>query len=609
MEWHVCGGTQLFRDFLTKACGTGGKVHFYSAPADLSLCRGQENLYFLLPNYDHGSNIIPEQSTEWVEAMLALKASGARFYIENYQAQDYLHGAFSEIRVMGRERHFFQEYIEYDGHALQSRNGFYLPSSMCSKTLELATVTNCIGTHKVFREGTVCYPVLRRSPNGNMITALTDLSAYDSLFRTPRRFWRELWSRLLAELASVPLQDVEKAFDASFAPVISPSSSNTSSLAVEKALNWHKNSGLLRAADGSAGMYEMLRSNDLGIRANLRTDATLLTAALFATAGHLKHSEELLRIGCNLADFILDKGNQRPDGFFKWFSHRNPVWASDSGRDGLAIWQLYKVTGKERYKRASHKLADAFLRWLEKDGLCCGSFEGDCMPKERASTDNPVYYGEMASFLFQLGSLQYTKAALRIIARISERFPAVAPFGFSENFTWCRWLLMLSSAQYHTNEDFSSQINDALSFFEKLQEECGGIRETAIRLGGHDVEAGIAIGDGSDCIADMLYCNNYVLNSLSILMRLQPSHQGGIDLDKVQSMYSKQREFWLSTQISSRNPKLDGAWMRAFDMRLNEYFGLNKDMDWGSYCIMAGWVMGFVPLAFLCEDREMSIFT
>ncbi|MBO4512694.1 MAG: hypothetical protein J5746_07985, partial [Victivallales bacterium] len=516
--------------------------------------------------------------------MLDVKSSGARFYIENYQAQDYLHGAFSGIRVMGRERFFFQEYIEYDGHALQSRNGFYLPSSMRSKTLELATVTNCIGTHKVFRAGTISYPVLRRSPDGNVITALTDLSAYDSLFRTPRRFWRELWIRLLAELASVSLQKVERAFDDAFAPVIALSSSNTSSLAVEKALNWHRNSGLFRAEDGSAGMYEMLRSNDLGIRANLRTDATLLTAALFATAGHLRQKEELSLIGCNLADFILETGNQRPDGFFKWFSHRNAVWASDSGRDGLAIWQLYKATGKERYKRASLMLADAFLRWLEKDGLCCGSFEGDCIPKERVSTDNPVYYGEMVSFLLQLGGQEYTKAALRVIARISERFPAVSPFGFSENFTWCRWLLMLSSAQYHTNEDFSSQINDALGFFERLQEACGGIRETAIRLGGHDVEAGIAIGDGSDCIADMLYCNNYVLNSLSILMRLHPSHQGSIDLDKVKSMYSKQREFWLYTQISSKNPKLDGAWMRAFDMRLNEYFGLNKDMDWGAYC-------------------------
>ena len=80
-------------------------------------------------------------------------------------------------------------------------------------------------------------------------------------------------------------------------------------------------------------------------------------------------------------------------------------------------------------------------------------------------------------------------------------------------------------------------------------------------------------------------------------------------MGKVKSMYSKQRDFWLNTQISSKNPKLDGAWMRAFDMRLNEYFGLNKDMDWGAYCIMAGWVMGFVPLVLLCENQEMSIFT
>ncbi len=609
MEWHICGGKRAFKDFLTKAGHECCKINFYSSPADLPLCQGKEHVYFILPDYDNGAKIVPEQSTEWLNAMLELQNSGAKFYIENYMAQDYLHGMFAGIRIMGRERYFYQEYIVHDGLPLQSRNGFYLPSCMRNEQLELAAASNCIGTHSIFKPGTISYPILRRNKNGNTLTALSDLSAYDALFRTPRKFWRDLWSRIISDLTNLPGSEIERAFDEAFPPVISTTTGNTTAAAVEKALNWHKNSGLFRSADGSKGMYEMLRSNDLGIRANLRTDATLLTAALFATAGKLNNREDLLKIGCNLADFILNNGNQRPDGFFKWFCHRNTVWASDSSRDGLAVWQMYKVTGKEHYRQSAIKLADAFLRWLEKDGLCCGNFDGDTMPVDRESNDNPVYYGEMAAFLFQLGKDEYTKAALRIIAMISKTFPEVSPFGFSDNFTWSRWFLMLSSAQYHSTEDFSDKINTGLDFFDKLQEECGGIRETAIRLYDNSVEAGIAIGDGSDNIADMLYCNNFLLNSLSILMRLPSSKRGNIAWDKVQSMYGKLRDFWLYTQISSPSPNLDGGWMRSFDMELDEYYGLNRDMDWGSYCIMAGWVTGFVPMVLLCEDRDISLFT
>ena len=80
-------------------------------------------------------------------------------------------------------------------------------------------------------------------------------------------------------------------------------------------------------------------------------------------------------------------------------------------------------------------------------------------------------------------------------------------------------------------------------------------------------------------------------------------------MPKVEAMYNKLRDFMLNIQISSTDPRLDGGWMRAFDMRLKEYHGLNKDMDWGSYCIMAGWVMGLIPLVLLYEGQQSSLFT
>ena len=54
--------------------------------------------------------------------------------------------------------------------------------------------------------------------------------------------------------------------------------------------------------------------------------------------------------------------------------------------------------------------------------------------------------------------------------------------------------------------------------------------------------------------------------------------------------------------IVSGDPRLDGGWMRAFDTAAGEWYGLNKDMDWGAYCIMGGWVMGYVPQALMTRN-------
>jgi hypothetical protein len=65
----------------------------------------------------------------------------------------------------------------------------------------------------------------------------------------------------------------------------------------------------------------------------------------------------------------------------------------------------------------------------------------------------------------------------------------------------------------------------------------------------------------------------------------------------------------LRTQIRDADHRIDGGWMRAFDMAGREYYGVNRDKDWGPYCIMGGWVMAFIPLILLGEMGEESIYS
>ena len=188
-----------------------------------------------------------------------------------------------------------------------------------------------------------------------------------------------------------------------------------------------------------------------------------------------------------------------------------------------------------------------------------------------------------------------------------EKFPNVTPFGYSDNFTYSRLLLMLACAQRDGEKDYSGAVNHVLDFFASHARPCGGIEEAPIRLLDDD-EASVGFGDGSDHVADLLYCNNIAFNALSVIVKLPAEKRVGIDMANAARLYSGLRGFFLRTQIASDDPKFDGAWMRAYDMDIDEYYGLDKDKGWGAYCIETGWMTGYIPLVFMYEDEHGSYF-
>ena len=607
MNFYLTGGTEGFRKFVQGLCGPDDRLLRYDDPEEVPE-NDRDGVYFLLPRYEAGRHSIPELSFEKTEGFLETIHQGGRFYFENLTARDNCRRRLTGLQTMGNYRHLFKECILYDGMILQARKSYYFPGHNYMKPEKDAVLSDCTGTHSMFREGNSSYPVLHIRAEGRCAAALMNFSQFDSRFMRPYAGWRCFFVSVFSKITGKPEEIIRKAFEAAFPEYIKVSGNSDPEYAVRKALAWHERSGLLRKADGSLGIYEMIQSNGLDLRMNLRTDSCLLTGALFAAAGRKYRDPRMSSRGRTLAEYLIGRGIQLPNGLFKWMDHTNMIWASDSARDGLAVINLYKVTGDEKYLRMAEKLGDAFLDWLGDEAICCGFFEWPNGFEGRDRSDNPVFYGEMVSFLMQLPDEKYHDLALRILDRISRKFPDVTPFGFSDNFTYASYLFSLACVQYASDRDYSDKINHLLDFFENLQDDCGGIRECAIRLGAHPVEAGVAVGDGSDSIADLLYCVNYVFIALSVIVKLPLEKTRSVNMDKAHSMYEKIRNFLLRIQISSPFAELDGGWMRAFDMQLNEYYGLNLDMDWGAYCIMGGWVMSFIPLVFLCEDSAESFF-
>ncbi len=634
-EIRIVGGTKQFEELLKEITGPENMlVRFDSPEAAVSTGNLECAAYIILPHYEAGAGNIPEMSFETIKKYAELQLKGQKLFIENYLAGDYLHSSVFGHLADARERYFYNEYLVTenelkaeiaDGELLQARNSYYYPgrdmgchTNYGSRILLYAS--DCIGTHKIHAEGSFKFPVMGKV--NNFFYSAMNMTQFDRTAMLPVFRWKCLYAFLLHEILGIGKTRIEAAFEKLFKPVGIRGEGNSIENCVEKAVQWHFNSGLLPDNNGSRGMFEMIRSNNLGIRANIRMDSELMTGFLFCLYGKRKNDKRLIKTGNNLIRFLLDNGIQVEEGeakgFFKWFydldSGPHTIWASDTSRAGLMMINMYKLfPEKKEYLERAGKIGDALVSWLGPEGLLCGCFNSPKGYKGMQSTkhinNNPVFYGEMTSFLLQLhkstGNEKYKNAVLKYSEKIMEKFPDTKPFGFSDNFTYSRYLLMLLILQEMLQTDLSGKINECLGFFSSLQHPSGGIRETPIRLKNH-AEAGVGIGDDSDNIADLLYCNNFVLCALSVAVQMH--HPFSVDLDCASTMHQKLRDFILRIQIYDTDTRLNGGWMRAFDMDNNEYYGLNKDKDWGAYCIMAGWITGYIPLTLLNELDEKSIF-
>lgn len=630
----IVGGTREFEKLLKLIVGNGTEIKRYHSPGEAVNAGPSECLaYFILPDYENGKRAVPEMSFETIKKFMELREKGQRLFIENYMACNYLHSNVFGHQVDGMERSFFNEYLvasdeladTLDSHIFQARNSYYYPGREMGSNTEhgkkvFLSASDCIGTHSVYKKGSFEFPILGRVHN--FFYSAMNLTQYNPLMMLPFFQWKELFSFIFKEIIGVEKEKTGEAFEKVFKPISSyGQSGNSLENAVEKAVKWHFDSGLMLSDDGSKGIFEMITSYNLKPRANIRTDSEMLTGFLCCLAGKRKGDEGLVKTGKNLIEFLFDNGIQIEEGdgagLLKWFYDLDAgfcfVWSSDTSRGGLALINMYKLFKEKIYLERAVKLGDGILRWLEPGGLLGGCFNykrgyGESKSAENIS-DNPVYYGEMTSFLLQLykhtGDLRYKNAVLNYANKIMEKFPDIKPFGFSDNFTYSRYLLMLSCIQENLSIDLSGRINDCLGFFENIQYKTGGLRETPIRLVDH-AEAGVGIGDSSDDIADILYCNNFILCALSVICHMK--NPFSVDMARADRIFGKLKNFILSIQIKDSGKSFDGGWMRAFDMRHNEYYGLNKDKDWGPYCIMAGWMTGFIPLVFLNELGEESLF-
>ena len=638
----LIGGTEAFYDFLRKA---GGAVQRMEEPGQ-ALRDPKVTGLILLPDYDGGMEITPQLSLVDTEILAERKRSGFRVYVENYDAFNYYQCSIFGYETMGGLCHIAneslcaQQGLQYEmggERILQASGAACLPAAasfrdpFVSEQFVLLTKGYFVGTSQIAFKADKTQPMLLRS--GSVISALFSMTKFDSVSMRPNCRWKKVFASVFSRVLGVDAADVETAFEACYPPIrtrmkvqdhIAPENWQK---AVEQALydavQWHFDSGVI-LGDGSKGAVEMILSSNQALRMNRRVDAGLYTGWLTYAAGRYFRKEAWQKAGMNVFTYFLERcqlksGDQ--EGMFEWYYDQfaGPlcIYSIDSGRCGIALCNMYRLTGKEEYKDRIVRLADGFLRWMDGD-LLRGAMQRYNDPltgkptnvvQEKTVSCTPDIYAEMGAFLCMAariaGKAEYAQTAARIAARLIKAYPDKFEFyGHTTSARNARFLMLLASVHLAGAADYTDMINHLVDYIGSLQLPCGGIysednmnfeRQSGFAPNG---ENGITTPWDNDRISDQLYCVNNAIAALSLVCTLR---DGGIHREKARGILKGLMEYIVKIQITAPDKRLHGGWMRAFSMTLGEYYGLDMDLYWGPYCIMAGWTMGILPLSLLAE--------
>ena len=629
MKITVLGGSDAFLSLLSSLENTE-LTRAATVGEALSLAG---DALFLLPRYEEGETTIPELSETEAERLFELIGRNAfPIYVENYPAYDYRDCFALGAQATDLARGIGRQSICLAGRLteaagfeiLQKGDGIYFPcTTHTDRPFEiLAEVKPCIGVRRAAVSGERTGVALLKTGD-NLFCAMCDLSRLADGRIFSYEAWQRFYSILLGEILGVREDAVTAAFARTYqrpALRLGGTGERRSRMeaAVLAALDWHEKSGVLLDG-GDGGVYEMIRSFDLALAKNARGDSGLLTAALFAAAGKYFGNDAYTATAERIARCLFDQKHIQIEegenaGLFKWFAGApgmgaESVYVSDSSRVGNAVLALYRLGGREQYKRRAVMLGEALLSWFGGEPLlptCYLNYSKSTVKSVQGGSRRCAaeFYDAPLLFLKNLyavtGDERYRAQVIRTATVLAERYPNYdALASHSDNFTYGRLLGALAVAASFGDGPWTPVIDRLLLYFKERRHAAGGFAEGRAYFGedslGKNMEFAVGLGEEGASVADLVYCQNTMAYSLTILSRCGGSFDRALAAELLDGLCG----FLLDIQILSDDPRTNGAWMRAFDMDHREYYGCDKDFAWGPYCILTGWVTGMIPLVFL----------
>ena len=379
---------------------------------------------------------------------------------------------------------------------------------------------------------------------------------------------------------------------------------------VARGLSWFREAGIL-LEDGREGVLEglshLIRSWD-GYQKpapEVRTDccgevggAWLLDAMLTGSA----HSRQRFEA---LEDFCFDK-MQVKTGLHKGMLRWSETCWHVCYQDDVARAILPTLLCQNFTLRGSRHFADAveacryLLKSTGENGLRVSWTDSSYLTEEkmaqlRAENSGTTrahhngYYAAVLLLCYRAGGpKEFLEMGEKALQTIMELYPNNER-EHSQTQELCRLVFPLAVLYEITGDDRHRQWLDLVwEELEKVRHGSGGYREwdtgyKANRARREADECSLLACNG-DPVADLLYSVNWLPLGFAY------GYLATGDAKFLES-WRGIASFMASCQTRSRDPQLNGAWARAFDMDRREVYGVPHDIGWAPCCVESGWTV------------------
>ena len=170
------------------------------------------------------------------------------------------------------------------------------------------------------------------------------------------------------------------------------------------------------------------------------------------------------------------------------------------------------------------------------------------------------------------------------------------------------WLVRIEDTAEH-RQWLRHMAGELLAF----QVECGALREEVGRAGGshygpptsndrYGTNEASLLQENGDPACDLLYTSNFAF------LGLHEAATATGDPYYAQAE-NKLADFLCRIQArSSVHPELDGAWFRAFDYRIWDYWASNSDAGWGVWSTETGWTQAWIASVLAMRHMKTSLW-
>lgn len=511
------------------------------------------------------------------------------------------------------------------------------------------------------------YPVLFET--GNMMVAMTKLSDFATARYGPESSWKCVWEYIITWMTgnknihlshwlsyvspmyrkneSLPRDAVKVAvgkgvewfynghffIDSSWKDIwLKYQGDGTSPIGPPVSQDLPNGDGSLGILEGHASKinYDGTQQYRYWIRADVQGEAAYALSA----AGDFLHKKKYWKVASNLADFIFHDSNLRSGkkddpsspvyGLIGWAdTHPGTFYGDDNARCMLGMIGASAYMHTDKWDKEILENILANFRTTGKEG-----FRGGRLAEKDILKNGWQYYWNrdlinphphFESWMWACYLWLYHKTGYQPLLKRTEKAIRITMKDYPDKWKWtngiqqerARMILPLAwLVQIEDTPEHRQWLDQVVSDLLKNQVACGAIREELGagkgqfgRTASNDAygkrEAPLIFENG-DPVADMLYTSNFAFFSLN-----EAAHATGNK--KYKEAVKKLSDFLIRIQVKSdKINSLEGAWFRAFDYELWDYWASNADAGWGAWATLTGWIQSWIVTTEVLVQRNQS---